>query len=90
MTDDETRSDALPEHETRDIERQAAGAGVLSSGGTAVDRGTGTLSGVAQGLAADEDEDDPIEDPVLGGNESLRTAQTASDLAGPDAIDPAR
>jgi hypothetical protein len=49
------------EHE-RDDER-TVGGGVMSSGGTAVDRGTGTLDGQAQGPAADDDqgglEDEP-------------------------------
>ena len=41
--DDEDR---LPEHETRD--ENTVGGGLMSEGGTAVDRGTGTLSGEAQ------------------------------------------
>jgi hypothetical protein len=49
----------LPEHELRD--ETTAGGGVMSQGGTAVDRGTGTLEGQAQGPKADDDEDDPLE-----------------------------
>jgi hypothetical protein len=44
----------LPEHELDDD--ATVGGGVMSQGGTAIDRGTGTLSGEAQG--ADDDADD--------------------------------
>jgi hypothetical protein len=54
----EDRLDELPEHE-RDDDR-SIGAGVMSAGGTAIDRGTGELSGMAQGdrdlLDADDDD----------------------------------
>jgi hypothetical protein len=91
MTDrDDTRRDALPEHETRDIEHETAGGGVLAQGGTAIDRGTGTLGGTAQGPEVDDDEADPIEDPLLGGNEALIGSQKAADLAAPGEVDPAR
>ena len=64
-TDDERR-DALPEHEFRDIEQQGdVGGGVMSTGGTATDRGTGTLGGTAQG--DDELDDDARRDGVTGG-----------------------
>ena len=49
------RLEELPEHESRDIEGESVGGGVMSEGGTAVDRGTGTLDGTAQGVAADDD-----------------------------------
>ena len=53
---DRERREDLPEHEYRDIERDGdVGAGVMGTGGTATDRGTGTLGGVAQG---DDDMDD--------------------------------
>ena len=52
---DKERLEELPEHESRDIERQSVGGGVMSEGGTAVDRGTGTLDGTAQGAGADDD-----------------------------------
>lgn len=39
--------DELPSHEFR--EGDAVGGGIMGAGGTAVDRGTGTLSGQAQG-----------------------------------------
>jgi hypothetical protein len=42
----EDRLDELPEHE-RDDDR-SIGGGVMSSGGTVVDRGTGELGGTAQ------------------------------------------
>ena len=52
---DRERLEELPEHESREIEGETVGGGVLGAGGTAVDRGTGTLSGTAQG-APEEDE----------------------------------
>jgi hypothetical protein len=46
-TDDEDeRLDELPEHERDDD--QTIGGGVMHAGGTAIDRGTGTLGGQAQ------------------------------------------
>ena len=54
------RLEELPEHESRDIEDQSVGGGVLSQGGTAVDRGTGTLDGTAQGVS-DEDDDAAVD-----------------------------
>ena len=49
MTDERTTSgderlDVLPDHEID--EERSVGGGVMSQGGTAVDRGTGTLSDV--------------------------------------------
>ena len=44
--EDLDRTDALPEHE-RD-EDTTLGGGVMSMGGTSVDRGTGTLAGEAE------------------------------------------
>jgi hypothetical protein len=52
---DRERLEELPEHEKRDVEGQSVGGGVMSEGGTAVDRGTGTLGGTAQGAVADDD-----------------------------------
>jgi hypothetical protein len=53
------RRDMLPEHEMRDAKADRSG-GILGMGGTAVDRGTGTLEGQAQGEAPDvEREDEP-------------------------------
>jgi hypothetical protein len=52
---DRERLEELPEHEKRDVEGQSVGGGDMSEGGTAVDRGTGTLGGTAQGVAADDD-----------------------------------
>jgi hypothetical protein len=54
-TDDGGRLGKLPEHEIDD--ETTVGGGVLSQGGTAVDRGTGTLAGQAQGTAPDDDDD---------------------------------
>jgi hypothetical protein len=47
------RTDGLPAHENDPDE--AVGSGVMSSGGTAVDRGTGELTGSAQGSDDDDD-----------------------------------
>lgn len=61
--DDKNRDRALPEHEyDRD---DAVGGGVMGSGGTSVDRGTGELAGSARG---DEDVD---EDDMHGVNEGM-------------------
>ena len=59
---DRERLEELPEHESREIEGQSVGGGVLTEGGTAVDRGTGTLGGTAQGAL--DGEDDTTVDPV--------------------------
>jgi hypothetical protein len=58
--EDVTEQEAgLPEHE---IDRESTvGGGVMGSGGTAVDRGTGTVAGKAQGPSEDDDRDDPLE-----------------------------
>ena len=87
---DESRPESLPDHEYRETEGEAVGGGVLGSGGTAVDRGTGTLGGTAQGPEADDDETGTLEDPVVGGNETLVEAQAAADLQTRDTVDPAR
>jgi hypothetical protein len=57
FVDEAERRDALPEHE-RDDDR-TAGGGLLSGGVSATDRGTGDLTGTAQGPEADNDESDP-------------------------------
>ena len=57
FVDDAERRSALPEHERDDD--TTVGGGLTSSGVTATDRGTGELSGTAQGPEADDDEDDP-------------------------------
>jgi hypothetical protein len=58
---DDEPTEGLPEHE-RDTDT-TVGGGVLATGGTAVDRGTGTLDGDAQGRdPADEVEGaDPVD-----------------------------
>ena len=56
MDDTTHRRDELPEHEIDDD--RTTGGGILSEGGTAVDRGTGTLSGTAQGETGDDDRPD--------------------------------
>jgi hypothetical protein len=57
LPDEDT--DQLPEHERRDD--RTVGGGVMEQGGTAVDRGTGTLGGRAQGPTDDDDRDDPLD-----------------------------
>jgi hypothetical protein len=52
--DDDDDEDRLPAHEID--EDETVGGGVLSQGGTAIDRGTGTLAGQAQG-EVDPDDD---------------------------------
>jgi hypothetical protein len=62
VPDDDAERDRLqklPEHEI-DADR-TVGGGVMSQGGTAVDRGTGTLSGQAEGTPPDDD--DPLSGP---------------------------
>jgi hypothetical protein len=59
--DAEEADEQLPEHERR-VDR-TAGGGVLSAGGTATDRGTGTLDGQAQGPEADDDQEDVVDEP---------------------------
>ena len=62
-TNDERR-DHLPEHELRD-EGESVGGGVMATGGTAIDRGTGTLDGTAQGHGADGDDDSIVDGSIL-------------------------
>jgi hypothetical protein len=70
MLDDATqRRNGMPEDEIDDD--RTVGGGVLSEGGTAIDRGTGTLSGPARDLD-DEDDDD------------ADTGSSALDLSEPD------
>jgi hypothetical protein len=52
------RTDALPEHERDDD--STIGGGVMGMGGTTVDRGTGTLTGEAQGDHGDHDDEPGI------------------------------
>ncbi len=54
--DREDRDSELPEHE-RDSDA-TVGGGMMSSGGTATDRGTGELDGTAQGPDTGADDDD--------------------------------
>jgi hypothetical protein len=49
----------LPSHEIDDD--STAGGGIMSQGGTSIDRGTGTLGGVAQGHT-ETDEDGPTDE----------------------------
>ncbi|MFL5775423.1 MAG: hypothetical protein ACJ76W_04030 [Chloroflexota bacterium] len=60
QTDAGGRLGQLPEHEIDD--ETTVGGGVLSQGGTAVDRGTGTLWGQAEGRRPDRG-DDPFSGP---------------------------
>jgi hypothetical protein len=84
-TDDDARREeaarrGLPEHEID--EDETVGGGVLAAGGTAIDRGTGTLGGTAESHDPTEDDDAPVTaDEVLG-----RT----DDRVGPDAEETGR
>ena len=72
--DEAERRDALPEHERDDD--TSAGGGVMSSGLSATDRGTGDLSGTAQGPGADDDEGDPtVAAPMVAGTPAISGAQ---------------
>ena len=67
--DDARREEAarrgLPEHEID--EEDTAGGGILGVGGTAIDRGTGTLGGTAQGNDPGAEDEAPVTaDEVLG------------------------
>jgi hypothetical protein len=92
-TDDERR-DELPEHELRD-EGQTVGGGVMAAGGTAIDRGTGTLDGIAQGRDAAEDDDSILDHGFGGAIEDVVDDDEPPHLATPAVasnpeIDPAR
>ena len=61
----------------RDIEQdETVGGGVMQQGGTAIDRGTGTLSGKAQGPAEDDDRDDPLEPDDVADDEVMPSTST--------------
>ena len=63
MDDRDKRSEELPDHEYRESEDESVGGGLMTTGGTAVDRGTGTLSGMAQGPM--EKDADGVDDDVI-------------------------
>ena len=75
---DRERLEELPEHESRDMEGQSVGGGVLSEGGTAVDRGTGTLGGTAQGAAEEDDDATDIVDDDTGEERVKGLAEVAA------------
>jgi hypothetical protein len=54
------RNRRLPEHEDDSDVAGTSGGGIMSEGGTTIDRGTGTTSGTAQGV--DEDAPDDRDD----------------------------
>jgi len=56
----------LPDDELR--EPGIVGGGVMGEGGTAVDRGTGTMADGAQGPLADDDEGDAVDGPAIDGD----------------------
>ncbi len=60
--DDQDRLSKLPPEERDDP--NTIGAGVMSAGGTAVDRGTGTLSGEAQGDDRGDDDPEALDLPI--------------------------
>jgi hypothetical protein len=57
---DERAEGELPAHEIDD--ERTMGGGLMSEGGTAIDRGTGTLSGEAQGPDAGLDSEDVVDE----------------------------
>jgi hypothetical protein len=73
---EEARERGLPEHEIDEVE--TVGGGVMSSGGTAVDRGTGTLGGQAQGGDPSESENDTFD------------SRDVADRVIPEPVDPNR
>ena len=66
--DEERRLDQMPDHE-RDEDR-TIGGGLMSEGGTAIVRGTGTLDGTAQDRDPDETDDEAGVDLDLGPDEA--------------------
>ena len=87
---DEARRDELPEHETRPIEGETVGGGVMGEGGTAINRGTGDLEGTAQGPYANEDEDvEPVDEGLGRRGNPLSDAETPAAPSHPG-IDPTR
>jgi hypothetical protein len=55
-----------------DIEQdETVGGGIMQQGGTAIDRGTGTLGGKAQGPTEDDDRDDPLEPDIVDDDEVM-------------------
>ena len=57
-TNPDDGEERLPRHEID--ENETVGGGIVSQGGTAIDRGTGTLGGQAQG------DDDKNDDQTIG------------------------
>ena len=66
--DEDRRLDQMPEHE-RDEDR-TVGGGLMSEGGTAIVRGTGTLDGTAQDHETTDDDDDAALEPDFGADEA--------------------
>ena len=73
------REDLLPEHEIDDD--RSVGGGIMSSGGTAVDRGTGTLAGTpgddlegAHGARSGDPFDEAARDRERTGNTDVTNA----------------
>lgn len=74
FVDEADRRNALPEHERDDD--TSAGGGLMSSGLSATDRGTGDVSGTAQGPGADDDTSDPtVAAPMLAGTPAISGSQ---------------
>jgi hypothetical protein len=67
--DEDRRLDQMPDHE-RDEDR-TVGGGLMTEGGTAIVRGTGTLDGTAQDHEmSDDDEDEAGVDLDVGADDS--------------------
>jgi hypothetical protein len=72
--DEADRRKALPEHERDDD--TSAGGGLMGSGLSATDRGTGDTGGTAQGPGAGDGSDDPgVATPMVAGTPAPSGAQ---------------
>jgi hypothetical protein len=66
--DEDRRLDQMPDHELDDD--RTIGGGILSEGGTAIVRGTGTLDGTAQDHDTTDDDDEAGVDLDLGADDA--------------------
>ena len=72
--DEADRRRALPAHERDDD--TSAGGGLMGSGLSATDRGTGDMGGTAQGPGADDDRGDPtVAAPMVAGTPAISGSQ---------------
>jgi hypothetical protein len=85
---DDQREGMLPEHEIDD--ERSVGGGIMSSGGTAVDRGTGTLAGgpadgdeARRDAASGDPYDETARDRARSGNTDVTDAGRWADDTDP-------